>query len=230
MDEFHTHRFESPDGFNYWFAVDGLVFMVESDNTPSEYHYVYLRGMGGCPSDQVPNMVNEWDFIRFGTISYGEQVIACDPPGGFLDARQHTGLDRFTVTFDQPNYIYLDEVAVEVTGGDVPVVTQTRRRENDEPDTVEIVLDRPVPFGETTRFTFNDGVAVNVIEYTFAPGDTDGDGDADLHDFALFQTCFGQSGVASPCAALNLNSDGMIDLSDYARFYSLLSGRREGGS
>jgi len=47
------------------------------------------------------------------------------------------------------------------------VVTQTRRRENDEPDTVEIVLDRSLPAGQLTRFIMNDGQTANVVEYSF---------------------------------------------------------------
>jgi hypothetical protein len=221
--EFHTYRFECLDGRNFWVSADGLLFFLGEDDDEPGASYLQLGGHGGCIGDQIPNMVNEWDFVRFGTISYGEQIIASDPPSGLLSARQHAGLDRFAVTFDEPNYVYLDEISVEVTGGDVPLVTQTRRRENDEPDTVEIVLDRPLAFGETTRFTFDDGVAVNVIEYTFAPGDTDGDGDADLHDFALLQTCFGQCPVLGPCAALDLHPDGAIDLTDYAAFQHLLA-------
>jgi hypothetical protein len=225
IDQFHTYRFESPDGQSYSVSADGFVFIVGEDDHVPGAAYLQFGGNGGCIGDQIPNMVNEWDFVRFGTISYGEQIVASDPPSGFLSARQQTGLDRFAVTFDEPNYVYLPEIAVEVSDGDTPVVTQTRRRENDEPDTVEIVLDRPLAFGETTRFTFDDGVAVNVIEYTFAPGDTDGDGDADLHDFALFQACFGQSPVIGPCAALDLDPDDAIDLADYSAFQDLLTGR-----
>ena len=53
-----------------------------------------------------------------------------------------------------------------VTGGIAPTVIQTLRRENTEPDTVEIVLDRPMPLNETTTFTITDGTATSVIQYT----------------------------------------------------------------
>ncbi|MGB2985637.1 MAG: hypothetical protein WBE26_07110, partial [Phycisphaerae bacterium] len=133
-------------------------------------------------------------------------------------------LDRFTVTFDSPNYVYLDEITVEVTGGVAPVVTQTRRRENDGPETVEIVLDRPIPMGETTTFTFNDGVAVNVVEYTFAPGDTNGNGLVDLFDVATFQNCFAQTPLTGACHAVDLVADETLDLADYAEFQPALIG------
>ena len=104
--------------------------------------------------------------VRFGTIDYGEQIVATDPPTGFSDPSLYADLDRFAVTFDAPNYVYVDEITVAVTGGEVPVVTKTRRRDNDDPESVEIVLDRPLAVGETTTFVFDDGVAVNVVEYT----------------------------------------------------------------
>ena len=101
------------------------------------------------------------------------------------------------------------------------VVIATRRLDNGPPDLVEIVLDRPIPYNATTRFTFNDGVAVNVVEYTFAPGDTDGAGDADLNDFAAFQNCYGLSPVAQSCLVFDFNADLDVDLLDFAAFQSL---------
>ena len=53
------------------------------------------------------------------------------------------------------------------TGGvDPPVVLQTRRGENFAVETVEIVLDRPLPPDQETRFTFNDGTTTNEVVYT----------------------------------------------------------------
>jgi hypothetical protein len=223
INEFHTYRFESLDGVNYWISVDGLVFIVDADDVPNGYHTLQFGGRGGCASDQIPDMVNEWDFIRFGTISYGEQIVAHDPPERVLDAREHAELDRFTVTFDSPNYVYIDEIMVYVTGGVPPEVIQTRRRENDEPDTVEIVLDGPLPMGETTYFVFDDGVGANVVAYTFAPGDTDGDGLATLADVAALQNCFGQTDLTGVCRAVDLIEDDIIDLSDFAALTDLLT-------
>ncbi len=86
----------------------------------------------------------------------------------------------------------------------------------------------------TTRFTINDGVATNVIEYTFAPGDTDGDGCVTLRDFSWFQTCFGSPTGASgdapyesltgPCRAVDLIPNGALTLADFKELHSLLSG------
>jgi len=131
------------------------------------FQILAFHGEGGCGGDWVPNMKNEWDFVRYGTIDSGERVVAGDPPNGLLDPVAHADLDRFTVTFDSANYVYLDDITVQVTSGETPTVLQTRRRENDEPDTVEIVLDRPLSTSALTRFIFDDGVAVNVVEYSY---------------------------------------------------------------
>ena len=221
--EFRTYRFESPDGVNYWFSVDGLVFRVSRNKGGLGSSFLQFGGGGGCIDDQIPDMVNEWDFVRFGTMGSGERLVGSDPPGGFVDARHNAPLDHFTITFDAPNYVYLNEISVETTSGDAPEVTRTRRLEDGAPETVEIVLDRPIPFGATTRFTFDDGEAINVVEYTFAPGDTDGDGDADLRDAAAFQCCFGQAEPVGLCLALDANADGTIDLDDYAFWFDALA-------
>jgi len=218
--EFRTYRFESPDGVNFWFSVDGLVFRRSYGMHTRDLSYLQMSGMGGCIDDQIPDMVNEWDFVRFGTMGSGERLTGSHPPGGFVDARRFALLDHFTITFDAPNYVYLDEISVETTAGDAPEVTRTRRLEDGAPETVEIVLDRPISFGATTRFTFDDGETINVVEYTFAPGDTDGDGDADLRDAAAFQCCFGQTKPTGLCLVLDTNADGTIDLDDYASWLS----------
>lgn len=114
--------------------------------------------------------VNAWDYVRYGTLSTGEQIIASNPPSGVLDSGTYADLDRFTVTFDGPNYVYIDDVTVEISGGGEPSrILKTRRRENDGPETVEIVLDRPLGMDETTRFIFDDGTSVNVVQYTLRP-------------------------------------------------------------
>jgi hypothetical protein len=168
IDEFHTYRYKSLEGVNYTISVDGLAFMQDSENNSYTYHRVQLHGNGGCSMDLLPTY-NEWDFVRYGTISSGERIIASDPPSGYLDPAVYADLGRFTVTFDSANYVYIDDITVEVTGGIVPEVVQTLRRETDDVDTVEIVLDCPISVGELTRFTFNDGQAINVIEYSFDP-------------------------------------------------------------
>jgi hypothetical protein len=58
-------------------------------------------------------------------------------------------------------------------------------------------------------------------------GDYDGDGDVDLLDFAGFQQCFGRTPLALPCRPFDLDSSGLIDLSDHALWTSLLTGPQE---
>ena len=181
MEEFHTYRYESLDGLNYRFAVDGLVFVALAQDRPPGYHYLQFSGLGGCAGNWVPNQTNEWDFVRFGEISFGEQIVATDPPQGNLDPDVYTDLDRFTVTFDAPNFVYIDDITVEVTGGVAPVVTQVWRRDNVGLDTVQIVLDRAIPDDEITTFIFDDGATVNIVEYSLER-DSDNDGVPDKRD------------------------------------------------
>ncbi len=178
VEEFHTFRFESTDGLNYTVAVDGQVFMDSTGlGTNPGGAFLQMGGRGACGG--FLNTVNEWDFVRYGTIATGEQIIASDPPAGLVAPSDFTAPDRFTVTFDATNYVYIDDITVEVTGGIAPAVIQTRRVENTEPDLVEIVLDRLLPFGETTTFKFDTGLTVNCdpgageivncVEYTLPP-------------------------------------------------------------
>jgi len=248
LNGFHTFRFESLDGTNYRFYADGKTVTAGHSTGDVGLDYIQFGGDGSCANPNDPIRRNEWDYVRWGTIGYGESIIATDPPGpttgGFIDARTHPALDRFTVTYDQPNYVYVDEIAVaasepraqargpssvpNVTGlapGALttfapPTVTATRRQDNGPPETVEIVLDRPIPYNATTRFTFNDGTSEQTVELTYAPGDTDGDGDADLADFAALQNCFGQPAAPGVCASLDRDRDAEITDTDFTAFYS----------
>jgi subtilisin family serine protease len=58
---------------------------------------------------------------------------------------------------------------------------------------------------------------LHFIEGTFGRGDTDGDGDLDLNDFATFVVCFGSTNP--DCLRIfDYNSDGGIDLNDFSTF------------
>ncbi|MBU0716711.1 MAG: thrombospondin type 3 repeat-containing protein [Planctomycetes bacterium] len=152
---FHTYRYESSDGVNYRISMDGVVFIVDDGVFPDNgYSYMQFGGRGGCSDDWIPNMVNEWDYIRFGTIADDERIVATDPPEGYLDPDAYPNLDRFSVTFSAPNNISVNQIAVEVTGGVPPRVEWVLRHEDFDDATVEIVLDRPIAAGETTTFRF----------------------------------------------------------------------------
>ena len=169
FNEFHTYRFESNDGVNYGISGNGDVFISDSQNSPNGFHYLQLRGHGGCGGDQIPNMVNEWDFVRYGILGTNEQVVATVPMSGALGPGAYTNFTSFLVTFDQPNYVYIDDINVAVTGGIAPVVTATRRTDTHDEHTVEIVLDRALPQNELTTFTMSDGQTTNIINYDFRP-------------------------------------------------------------
>jgi hypothetical protein len=111
------------------------------------------------------------------------------------------------------------------SGGDAPVVVATKRLDNGPPDLVEIVLDRPLPLGERTTFTFTDVDPANpgeptiqTVAYTFQRGDVNADGQWNLRDFAALQQCHGMATSVAACVAFDYNGDAMIDLTDYDAF------------
>lgn len=174
IDSFHTYRFEIVDDLNYFLAVDGVYLETGQISPGCCYTSLSMIGAGGCISDQVPNMVNEWDYVRTGGVGFGEQIIAADPPAGFLDPSVYSPLNRFRITFDAPNFVYLDEITSQVISPPTPNAPQVKwvqRCDTCDEQTLDIVLDRPLTVGQTTRFTFNDGGAANTVEYTLgAPG------------------------------------------------------------
>ncbi|UCC29181.1 MAG: hypothetical protein JSU86_13375 [Phycisphaerales bacterium] len=65
---------------------------------------------------------------------------------------------------------------------------------------------------------FDDGIAVNVIGYTFAPGDADGTRRVDLRDVAAFGACFGNEPLSDLCQACDFDTSGTIELTYFAAF------------
>jgi hypothetical protein len=231
LNEFHTFRFETSDGSLFCYWVDGQLFLQDVDASGDNgFNSFQFRGDSGCSVDTLPK-INEWDYVRYGRLESGEKIIAAEPPSGFHDPSYFTARDRFAVTFDTPNYVYVDDITVEVTGGIAPHVIATRRRDQDGPESLEIVLDRPPPPNHTTRFIFDDGVVQNVVRYTLQYGDTNGDGLIDMRDAAALQNCFGvplSSASGTPpelidlCLALEATGDGVVTDEDAAYFLNFL--------
>jgi probable HAF family extracellular repeat protein len=58
-------------------------------------------------------------------------------------------------------------------------------------------------------------------------GDSDADGDADLHDFARFQACYAPAGPVEPaCHVFDFDNDNDVDLDDFSVFADSLRGPR----
>jgi len=165
--EFHTYRFESPDGVNYTLAVDGSVFNVDSNAGTSPLSYIQFSGHADCAAgpDRPDPVRNEWDFVRYGTIESGEQLVAAAPPAGNLTPAQANQLSSIILMFDQPAYLYIDDITVATTGGTPPSVTATRRQDNGAPEVLEVVLHGPLPPGETTTFSFDTGNGPQSVSY-----------------------------------------------------------------
>ena len=62
--------------------------------------------------------------------------------------------------------------------------------------------------------------------FGFAPGDCDGDGDVDLHDFVDFEACLAGpgGGLGTGCDCFDLDDNGDVDLGDFAEFQSVFTG------
>ena len=165
LNAFHTYRYETPDGLNYCFFVDGNLFYCGSSLHYDLHHYVQMYGHGGCYLALQPT-INRWDYVRYGRITEGETIGFSDPPGGVVNANLYPDLDRFTVTFDAPNYVFVDQIHVEISGeshlwSPRRFAPTTGRRRSWKSSLIV-----RCPWG-TTRFTFDTGGEPQVVEYTY---------------------------------------------------------------
>ncbi len=104
---------------------------------------------------------------------------------------------------------------------------------------VEALYVDTLRFADTTGFLNLNGLHLyyNTIDPPSASNQmidcryTDGncDGDVDMADFAMFQTCFGRGSIPNRCDRYDLNVDGDIDLQDYELFANTLSSPSELG-
>ena len=122
-------------------------------------------GEGSCGGFRPQPVRNEWDFVRHGTIGSGEQLVSSDPPSGNLTPAQANQLSSIILTFDQPAYLYIDDITVTTTGGTPPTIMATRRLDNGDPEVLEVVISGQPPPGETTTFTFDTGTGPQTIAY-----------------------------------------------------------------
>jgi hypothetical protein len=100
-------------------------------------------------------------------------------------------------------------------------------------DAADGVVDGQVVIGafadDFHLFDLNHDGVVDLLDVALvaAPADLDGDGDVDLHDFAIFQSCLGTirgSAKWPACAAADLDIDGDVDIEDARRLAPRLDG------
>jgi len=81
--------------------------------------------------------------------------------------------------------------------------------------------------GPAASFTLDEPGAVRRLDLFVGDVGLDGDGDADLKDFAFLQRCFTGSAPGAPvpaCAAVDKDHDGDVDLIDYLGVAGALAG------
>ncbi len=87
---------------------------------------------------------------------------------------------------------------------------------NEDNDTcVECVIDDDCDIGS---FCSSDNTCL-----AYGDGDFDADSDVDMHDYAMFQRCFGLTATPN-CESANLSGDRFIDMDDHAAFVDGLTG------
>lgn len=86
-------------------------------------------------------------------------------------------------------------------------------------------LENPINPEEPIRFAYACAVVTEFVVSDI--GDTDGDIDVDLADFALLQQCFGGADVAfasAVCELVDLDRDNDVDFDDYDEFQNRVTG------
>jgi len=80
----------------------------------------------------------------------------------------------------------------------------------------------PIPEGALSRPVTVDAFSLSVPPS--ATGDFEADGDVDLVDFAVFQQCFGETGLTPPCSLGDFDGDDAITINDFALFGTFMTG------
>ena len=247
MGEFHSFRFEIANGLDSFRWADGkLLQEMNAPQSGAGTTYIQFGGIGGSGAGGpdgmgYPQLTDSWDFLRYGTISYGEVIVSADPAAGYIDPRQDRptgsntpqGLTRFTVTFNEPNGLRNGNVAVESTApvSEWPAVEWVTRPDGDDGDTWEIRLDKRIAPGQRTRFIISDEAeaaavgeqgATSVVELSFLPGDVNGNGTSNTQDLLAWIMAF-NSGAAD-LLHHDINRNELINTQDLLRIVQLLNG------
>jgi hypothetical protein len=118
---------------------------------------------------------------------------------------RHEGIFIYDVSFTTVPLLVTSLESQEFNNGDLDLAGQTLFWTNET---------------EGLQFALLTGCGLS------APGDSDGDGDVDLVDFAQFSLCFtGPDGSCSGnCCIMDFDDDGDIDLADFSNFQLAFTG------
>jgi hypothetical protein len=159
------------------------------------------------------------------TFPSGVTIESSTPDDGYIspvqDLDEHAdpaGLDEFTVTFSSAVQLTTSMVSVQTTGGLVPSIDTVQNIGTGGTEW-KVRLDRPIPPGESTTFTFG---TTETVYYTSLPGDVDEDTVASPHDKAEWLDAY-HSGMTE-LSRHDIDDDGDVDADDYDRLLALQKG------
>jgi hypothetical protein len=143
----------------------------------------------------------------------GAEIVASDPPDGFVDTGQvhdstqsPDGIRTITVQFNMAVDVSTNCLQIITTGGNTPAASVMA-----VDDTVWLIeLDQPIPAGETTAFAFGGG-ALSVIVHSH-PGDINLDGVTDGYDITALEEAIA-TGPVDPDRH-DFNRDGHVGIAD----------------
>lgn len=168
LEAFHTFRFESPDGLHYAWYADGQLLDAgqgRPDCCPTLNTSLRFGGDGTCGGGLAVGDINEWDYVRYGRLEENELFVSADPPSGNVPL----GFDRFSVGFDAPNYLYVDDVSVSSDSNLSPTIAKSWRLDHHGPGELEIVLSRSLIVNETITVTIGEPPDETVLTYHLPP-------------------------------------------------------------
>ena len=184
------------------FLALGVFAAIKFSRTPES-----VRGEGGMPSAECARS--------------GITIVSSVPVDGFIDPRADAsgagsplGISSIDVSFDMPVELSTECIDILTTAWTAPQVLSLTGADYDW----TIVLDSPMPGGESTAIVFWGGL-VHIV-YHSHPADVDLDGVSDQGDLTALAAAV-QSGSAD-LDRYDIDRDGDVDSADVDRLEDLL--------